>query len=49
MLVRIGIKSGSAGETRVSERINCGYLPASCTLIAPPIEFPNKCTGSAKR
>ena len=49
MLVRIGIRSGSAGDTSVTERIRSGWRAASCTLMAPPMELPNRCTGSAKR
>ena len=48
-LVRIGMRSGRAGEMSVTERIRSVWRAASCTLIAPPMELPNRCTGSANR
>jgi hypothetical protein len=41
----LGSRSGSAGETSVSDRTSSGRVAATLTEMAPPSELPNRWTG----
>ena len=44
-----GRRSGTAGDTSVSVLTRSGWSAATYIEIAPPIEFPNRCTGPTSR